>query len=149
MLAYEDNPNSSTKLEVKGHSCSNLEILGSSVGISRQLTGGQLAKRTGVATSALHFYKERGLIRSERNASSHRRYARPTARRVASVVFVQRVGLTLEEIRSELEQAPHGSDARSRGLGSAENALTPLRMRNALQLWASRRREDGLSMQDL
>jgi MerR family redox-sensitive transcriptional activator SoxR len=76
------------------------------VGISRPLTVGQLAKRTGVATSALRFYEERGLIRSERNASGHRRYARPTARRVAFVVFAQRVGLTLEEIRSELDKLP-------------------------------------------
>ena len=74
--------------------------------ISRPLTVGQLAKRTGVATSALRFYEERGLIRSERNASGHRRYARPTARRVAFVVFAQRVGLTLEEIRSELDKLP-------------------------------------------
>lgn len=76
------------------------------MGISRPLTVGQLAKRTGVATSALRFYEERGLIRSERNASGHRRYARPTARRVAFVVFAQRVGLTLEEIRSELDKLP-------------------------------------------
>jgi MerR family redox-sensitive transcriptional activator SoxR len=74
--------------------------------ISRPLTVGELARRTGVATSALRFYEDRGLIRSERNASGHRRYARPTARRVAFVVFAQRVGLTLEEIRAELDKLP-------------------------------------------
>ncbi len=74
--------------------------------ISRRLTIGELAGRTGVATSALRFYEERGLIRSERNASGHRRYARPTARRVAFVVFAQKVGLTLEEIRAELDKLP-------------------------------------------
>lgn len=74
--------------------------------ISKALTVGELAKRTGVATSALRFYEDRGLIHSERNASGHRRYARPTARRVAFVVFAQRVGLTLEEIRSELDKLP-------------------------------------------
>ncbi len=67
---------------------------------------GITAKRTGVATSALRFYEERGLINSERNASGHRRYARSVARRVAFVVFAQRIGLTLEEIRAELEKLP-------------------------------------------
>ena len=74
--------------------------------ISKPLTVGELAKRTGVATSALRFYEERGLIRSGRNASGHRRYPRATARRVAFVVFAQRVGLTLEEIRTELDKLP-------------------------------------------
>ena len=74
--------------------------------ISKALTVGELAKRTGVATSALRFYEERGLIRSERTEAGHRRYARPTARRVAFIVFAQRVGLTLEEIRAELDKLP-------------------------------------------
>lgn len=67
---------------------------------------GKLAERTGVATSALRFYEGRGLIHSERNVSGHRRYARAVARRVAFIVFAQRVGLTLEEIRTELDKLP-------------------------------------------
>lgn len=74
--------------------------------ISKPLTVGELAKRTGVATSALRFYEERGLLYSERNDSGHRRYSRHTARRVAFIVFAQRVGLTLEEIRAELDKLP-------------------------------------------
>lgn len=70
------------------------------------LTIGELAKRTGVATSALRFYEERGLIQAERNDSGHRRYPRATARRVAFIVYAQRVGLTLEEIRTELDKLP-------------------------------------------
>lgn len=46
------------------------------------LTVGEVAKRSGVATSALRFYEDRGLIRSERNAAGHRRYARSVIRRV-------------------------------------------------------------------
>jgi MerR family transcriptional regulator, redox-sensitive transcriptional activator SoxR len=72
------------------------------------LTIGELAKRTGVATSALRFYEESGLIRSERTAAGHRRYPRSMARRVAFVVFAQRVGLSLEEIRGELNKLPTG-----------------------------------------
>ena len=78
----------------------------SSLDISKPLTVGELAKRTGVATSALRFYEERNLIDSERNTSGHRRYARAVARRVAFIVFAQRVGLTLEEIRIELDKLP-------------------------------------------
>jgi len=74
--------------------------------IRRPLTVGELAQRTGVATSALRFYEERGLIHAERNAVGHRRYLRAAARRVAFIVFAQRVGLTLEEIRAELDRLP-------------------------------------------
>jgi MerR family redox-sensitive transcriptional activator SoxR len=74
----------------------------------RLLTIGELAARTGVATSALRFYEERGLIHAERTGSGHRRYWRVMARRVAFILFAQRVGLTLEEIRVELEKLPSG-----------------------------------------
>jgi MerR family transcriptional regulator, redox-sensitive transcriptional activator SoxR len=70
------------------------------------LTIGDLARRSGVATSALRFYEERGLIESERNPGGHRRYARPAIRRVAFIVFAQRVGLSLEEIGAELSKLP-------------------------------------------
>lgn len=74
--------------------------------ISTWLTVGELAQRTGVATSALRFYEERGLISSVRNDAGHRRFRREMARRVAFVVFAQRVGLTLEEIGQELAKLP-------------------------------------------
>jgi MerR family transcriptional regulator, redox-sensitive transcriptional activator SoxR len=70
------------------------------------LTIGQLAKRSGVAPSALRFYEERGLIRSVRNESGYRTYARGVLRRVAFVAFAQKVGLTLEEIAVELGRLP-------------------------------------------
>jgi MerR family transcriptional regulator, redox-sensitive transcriptional activator SoxR len=70
------------------------------------LTIGELAERSGVATSALRFYEDRGLLASERTAAGHRRYPRAVLRRVAFIVFAQRVGLTLEEIRGELDRLP-------------------------------------------
>lgn len=72
----------------------------------RLLTIGELSRRTGAAASALRFYEERGLIRSERTTAGHRRYRRATLRRVAFIVFAQRLGLTLEEIRTELDMLP-------------------------------------------
>ncbi len=59
-----------------------------------------------MASSALRFYEERGLIRSERASSGHRRFSRPVIRRVAFIVFAQRVGLSLDEIGRELEKLP-------------------------------------------
>jgi MerR family transcriptional regulator, redox-sensitive transcriptional activator SoxR len=70
------------------------------------LSIGEVAARSGVATSALRFYEERGLIRSERASSGHRQFNRPVIRRVAFIVFAQRVGLTLEEIGAELAKLP-------------------------------------------
>jgi MerR family transcriptional regulator, redox-sensitive transcriptional activator SoxR len=70
------------------------------------LTIGEVAKRSGTATSALRFYEEQGLIHSERTRSGHRRYPRAVLRRVAFIVFAQRIGLSLDEIRAELAQLP-------------------------------------------
>jgi MerR family redox-sensitive transcriptional activator SoxR len=67
---------------------------------------GELAKRSGVAASALRFYEQRGLIRSERAGSGRRHYRRSTLRRVAFIVFAQRIGLTLDEIGQELTKLP-------------------------------------------
>lgn len=71
-----------------------------------ELAIGELARRSGVAASALRFYEERGLIHSLRTAAGHRRYPRSMLRRVAFIVFAQRVGLTLEEIGVELARLP-------------------------------------------
>jgi MerR family redox-sensitive transcriptional activator SoxR len=73
---------------------------------SELLTIGEVARRSGVAASALRFYEQRGLIASERAGSGHRRYPRSVLRRVAFIVFAQRIGLTLEEIGTELAKLP-------------------------------------------
>jgi MerR family redox-sensitive transcriptional activator SoxR len=70
------------------------------------LTIGEVSRRSGVASSALRFYEDRGLINSERAGSGHRRYPRAVLRRIAFIVFAQRVGLTLEEIGSDLAKLP-------------------------------------------
>ena len=74
--------------------------------MSTLLPIGEVVRRSGVAASALRFYEERGLIESERAGSGHRRYPRAVLRRIAFIVFAQRVGLTLEEIRAELAKLP-------------------------------------------
>jgi MerR family redox-sensitive transcriptional activator SoxR len=70
------------------------------------LTIGEVARRSGIATSALRYYEELGLIRAERAGSGHRRYPRAVLRRIAFIVFAQRIGLSLEEIGAELSRLP-------------------------------------------
>src|SRR5947209_9780730 len=74
--------------------------------MSTLLTIGEASRRSGVASSALRFYEERGLITSERAGSGHRRYPRPVLRRIAFLVFAQRIGLSLDEIGAELAKLP-------------------------------------------
>jgi MerR family redox-sensitive transcriptional activator SoxR len=76
--------------------------------VSTLLTISEVARRSGVAASALRFYEEKGLIKSERAGSGHRRYPRAVLRRIAFIVFAQRIGMTLEEVAEELTNLPEG-----------------------------------------
>ena len=70
------------------------------------LSIGEVARRSGVAASALRYYEQLGLISSERAGSGHRRFPRPVLRRIAFIVYAQHVGLTLDEIGGELGKLP-------------------------------------------
>ena len=71
------------------------------------LTISEISRRSAVASSALRFYEDKGLIESERTGSAgHRRYHRAVLRRIAFIVFAQKVGLSLDEIAKELSQLP-------------------------------------------
>ncbi len=74
--------------------------------MSELITIGEVSRRSGVAASALRYYEDRGLIESERAGSGHRRYPRAVLRRIAFIVFAQRVGLSLDEIDTELGKLP-------------------------------------------
>src|SRR5829696_282478 len=78
------------------------------IGSVGELTPAQLAERSGVAVSALHFYERQGLIRSRRTPGNQRRYAREMLRRVAFIRVSQRVGIPLAEIRAALDTLPEG-----------------------------------------
>jgi len=73
---------------------------------SRELTVGEVARRSGVAVSTLHFYESKGLIKSWRNQGNQRRYAREVLRRVAVIKVAQRTGIPLESIRKALQELP-------------------------------------------
>jgi MerR family redox-sensitive transcriptional activator SoxR len=70
------------------------------------LTIGELAARSGVATSTLRYYDRLGLIPAQRSAGNQRRYPRSALRRVAFVRVAQRVGVTLDEIATALSTLP-------------------------------------------
>jgi MerR family transcriptional regulator, redox-sensitive transcriptional activator SoxR len=74
--------------------------------VPREITVGQLAVRSGVTVSALHFYEARGLISARRTAGNQRRYPRAMLRRVAFIRASQRVGIPLAQIKAALDTLP-------------------------------------------
>ncbi|WP_411032935.1 redox-sensitive transcriptional activator SoxR [Shinella sp. BYT-45] len=73
----------------------------------RELSVGEVAERSGIAVSTLHFYEAKGLIRSRRNRGNQRRYPRSILRRVAVIKVAQRTGIPLSEIADALTVLPH------------------------------------------
>ena len=73
------------------------------------LSVGELAARSGVSVSALHFYESRGLISAQRSAGNQRRYPRAVLRRVAFIRAAQRVGIPLADIARALDDLPAGT----------------------------------------
>ena len=71
-----------------------------------ELTIGELSERSGVATSAIRYYEDLGLVASRRTTGNQRRYQRAMLRRLAFIRTAQRVGLTLDEIESALATLP-------------------------------------------
>ena len=108
--------------------------------LHKPLTVGEVAARSGVAVTALHFYESKGLIKSQRNAGNQRRYARAVLRRVALIKVAQRLGIPLAEIGEALkvlpdDRAPTAADWKvlsqqwQRELDERINQLTLLRDR--------------------
>jgi MerR family transcriptional regulator, redox-sensitive transcriptional activator SoxR len=73
-----------------------------------ELTVGELAARSGVAVSALHFYERQGLITSRRTTGNQRRYRRDALRRVALIRIAHRAGIPLADVRAALAELPGG-----------------------------------------
>ncbi|MET3459159.1 redox-sensitive transcriptional activator SoxR [Pseudomonas kilonensis] len=76
------------------------------IDVHKELTVGQVAARSGVAVTALHFYESKGLIKSTRNQGNQRRYSRAVLRRVALIKVAQRLGIPLAEIGEALNNLP-------------------------------------------
>ncbi|MGJ8544254.1 MAG: redox-sensitive transcriptional activator SoxR [Sulfitobacter sp.] len=76
--------------------------------LNEGLTIGALAKRTGLAVSAIRYYEAQGLIRPWRNAGGQRRFERADLRRLSFVMIAQQFGFTLPQIKEELDRLPGG-----------------------------------------
>lgn len=72
------------------------------------LTVGEVAQRSGVAVSTIHFYEAKGLIASRRSSGNQRRYAREVLRRIAVIKVAQRLGIPLSAIAEALSTLPEG-----------------------------------------
>ncbi|MBP0578546.1 redox-sensitive transcriptional activator SoxR [Labrys sp. LIt4] len=71
-----------------------------------EMSVGDLAHRSGVSVTALHFYERKGLIRSRRSQGNQRRYDRAVLRRVALIKVAQELGFSLAEIGARLAELP-------------------------------------------
>ena len=75
--------------------------------VKRELSVGEVAARSGVAVSTIHFYEAKGLIRSRRNVGNQRRFAREVLRRIAVIKVAQRAGVPLAKIKEALRELPN------------------------------------------
>lgn len=94
--------------------------------IKALLTPGEVAKRSGVAVSALHFYESKGLITSIRNSGNQRRYKRDVLRYVAIIKIAQRIGIPLATIREAFGVLPEGHTLSAKRV---ETAFVPMARR--------------------
>ena len=86
------------------------------------LSVGEVAKRSGVAVSTLHFYETKGLIRSLRTEGNQRRYPRGILRRVAVIKVAQRTGIPLASIQAALARLPDGRAPTAEGWAELSRA---------------------------
>ncbi|KRG67005.1 MerR family transcriptional regulator [Stenotrophomonas terrae] len=75
---------------------------------TRELSVGEVARRSGIAISALHFYERKGLIQSQRTAGNQRRFQSDVLRRLAVIQAAQRVGMPLQAVARRLAELPEG-----------------------------------------
>ena len=69
---------------------------------------GELARRTGLAVSAIRFYEDKGLVQAMRTMGNQRRFLRSDIRRLSFILIAQKLGLGLVEIEAELARLPQG-----------------------------------------
>jgi len=106
------------------------------------LTIGEVAERAAVATSALRFYEREGLITSERTEGGQRRYHRDVLRRIAFVHAAQRVGLSLDEIKTALASLPSNRTPNAVDWARLSRSWRPLLDRRIAELQRVREKLD-------
>ena len=104
---------------------------------------GEVAARAGVATSALRFYEDHGLIHSERTEVGHRRYRADVLRRVGFIRVAQRVGLPLSEIRDALHSLPERRTPTHKDWARLASSWQPILDERIAMLEAMKEQLDG------
>ncbi len=74
---------------------------------AQSLTVGEVAKRSGLPVSTLHFYESKGLLKPQRTAGNQRIFSRGILRRIAIIRIAQASGISLSDIKTALEPIPH------------------------------------------
>ena len=85
------------------------------------LTVGEVAKRSGLPVSTIHFWESKGLIRSTRSDGNQRLFARAELRRIAVIKIGQRAGIPLSEIRDVLDTLPADRAVSARNWAALSN----------------------------
>jgi DNA-binding transcriptional MerR regulator len=98
--------------------------------VDRYLPIGELAKRTGVATSALRYYEELGLIPAPVRVSGQRRYPESAVGLVGMILLLRDVGFSLRESKALLASRTQGVDS-WRGLARRKLADLDQQIANA------------------
>ncbi len=105
--------------------------------LARELSVGEVAGRSGLAVSTIHFYEAKGLIRSRRSPGNQRRYSREVLRRVSVIKVAQRLGIPLAIVGDALAALPDGrtpTAADWRGLSSRWRAELDARLKKLTRL---------------
>ena len=84
---------------------------------------GELARRTGLAVSAIRFYEDKGLVEPMRTGGNQRRFLRSDIRRLSFIVVAQKLGLALSEIELALTKLPQGRTPNARDWGKISAAI--------------------------
>ncbi|WP_310962260.1 redox-sensitive transcriptional activator SoxR [Nocardioides terrisoli] len=106
-----------------------------------RLPMGEVSRRSGFAASALRYYESQGLITAERSPGGQRTFERSTLRRLAFIRAAGNIGLSIEEIRGELDRLPQG---RTPTKADWQRISRHWRGRLDEQIAALRRLRDGL-----
>jgi MerR family redox-sensitive transcriptional activator SoxR len=107
------------------------------------LTIGEIAARVGLSVSAIRFYEARGLIMAHRSAGQQRRYHRADIRRLSFIKIAQQLGLSLEEIKAELDRLPLGRAPNARDWRGISTAIAATLDQKIQALTKTRDRLDG------
>ncbi len=115
----------------------------SKIGANDVLTIGALAERTGLSVSAIRYYEERGLIEPFRSSGRHRRFLRSDIRRLSFIRIAQGLGLSIEDVASELHQLPRGRTPTAKDWARISRRIRRVLDRRIAELTLARDRLDG------